>query len=183
MTDQEKIREAELLLKAHRNPEVVPHPRQRSVHQKRVEEFMTLAEQEVPLAPTIPDEKTRILRAKLILEEALETIHALGILVYVRSDPQGFAVQVCSEEIKFDPNRLKPDLEQIADGCADISVVTTGTLLACGIADEALQHEVDLNNLAKFSPGGYRRDDGKWVKPPDHPVPDIAGILKAQKLG
>ncbi|RME85522.1 MAG: hypothetical protein D6785_04320, partial [Planctomycetota bacterium] len=53
----------------------------KSPHQKRVEEFMRLAGQEIPEVPTLPDEKTRLLRSKLILEEALETIHALGFAV------------------------------------------------------------------------------------------------------
>lgn len=185
MTDQEKIREAGLLLKMHRTPEVVPHPRERSRHQKRVEEFMTLAEQEIPLAPTIPDAKTRILRAKLIFEEALETAVALGVLVCVDDDEDSCfdEIIISSELLKFSIGGSTPDLEQIADGCADLKVVTTGTLSACGIADEALQHAVDCSNLEKFGPGGHKREDGKWVKGPEWKAPDILGILKAQTLG
>jgi predicted HAD superfamily Cof-like phosphohydrolase len=40
-----------------------------------------------------------------------------------------------------------------------------------------MEQAVDQNNLAKFGPGGHRREDGKWVKPPDHKPPDIAGLL------
>jgi len=40
---------------------------------------MQQAGQETPSKPTIPDEATRLLRARLILEEALETISALGV--------------------------------------------------------------------------------------------------------
>jgi hypothetical protein len=55
--------------------------REKSAHQQRVEKFMALANQEVPSRPTMPDEKTRRFRAKIILEEALETIKGLGFSV------------------------------------------------------------------------------------------------------
>lgn len=53
----------------------------KSPHQQRVEEFMGKFGQEVPDKPTMPDEDTRLLRAKLIFEETLETIYALGFKV------------------------------------------------------------------------------------------------------
>lgn len=43
------------------------------------------------------------------------------------------------------------------------------------------QQLVDENNLAKFGPGGYRRDDGKWIKPPGHKPPAIAKALRWQQ--
>ena len=152
----------------------------RSPHQKRVDEFMKLAGQEVPEKPFIPDEEIRILRGKLIIEEALETLEALGLGLFVK-DPATETLTPVHEKIEIHPiPNATPSLEKIADGCADVIVVTTGTLSACGIDDEPLQEAVDRNNLAKFGPGGYRRDDGKWVKPPHHQPPDIEGILKSQ---
>jgi predicted HAD superfamily Cof-like phosphohydrolase len=161
---------------------IPPAPRQRSGHQQSVDLFMQLAEQEVPNAPKIPDEKTRILRAKLILEEALETIRlGLGVEV-VACGNNDMIVQVTEDNLRFCPSpEHMPNLEQIADGCADIKVVTTGTLSACGIADLLVQHAVDCNNLKKFSPGGKKREDGKWQKPPDHKPPDIQAVLDQQK--
>lgn len=127
-----------------------------------------------PSVPTMPDAKTRELRARLILEECMETIDALGCGIYLDK----------YQEIFFDQISIKaeypPNLVEIADGCADISVVTIGTLVACGIKDMELFKEVDENNLAKFGPGGHLREDGKWVKPPNHPKPDIARILREQ---
>lgn len=182
-TDSEKIQHAKVLLWQYRAPHRIPLARQRSEHQQRVDEFMRLADQEVPLAPVIPNEKTRILRAKLILEEALETIReGLGVDVLIDHGNSiktvGFG-NVIMENLDFNVVR-DADLEQIADGCADLMVVTTGTLSACGIADEALQHEIDCNNLQKFGPGGHKREDGKWVKPKDHPLPQTGKILKEQ---
>jgi len=126
--------------------------------------------QDTPEGAVVPDEKTRILRAKLILEEALETVAALGVTV------QSNGAEVTEEGLVYDaPN--EPDLQEVADGCADISVVTIGTLIAFGIDDDPLLEEVDASNLRKFGPGSYRRDDGKWMKPSDWTPPDIMGAI------
>lgn len=144
--------------------------RSQSTHQRRVEEFMKLVGQDLPAKPVIPSLEVRRLRATLILEEALETIKGLGFSVSQPHDCAPLKIQEDGE----------PDLIEIVDGCADISVVTIGTLSSCGVADAAVLAEVDINNIAKFGPGGYRREDGKWVKPPGHKPPDIAGILLGQ---
>ena len=54
-----------------------------TAHYNRIKAFMQKVGQETPEIATIPDEKTRILRAKLILEEALETVEALGVKVEI----------------------------------------------------------------------------------------------------
>lgn len=149
----------------------------RTKHQQRIEEMMTKAGQDRPPAPVIPNEDIRRLRAMLILEEALETCEALGFrLTYENSTPIIEAVK--SGTFVYAPT--EPNLEEIADGCADISVVTIGTLSACGIDDEPLLEEVDKNNLQKFGEGGYRNEHGKWCKPAGHKPPDIVKILKEQ---
>lgn len=145
--------------------------REKSIHQQRVERFMVLANQEIPTTPTIPDEKTRRFRAKIILEEALETVKGLGFQVHQNS---------VDGKIEVGAQIYEPDMVEIIDGCADVIVVTTGTLSACGVADHSIQAEVDAANLRKFGPGSYKREDGKWMKPPDFRPPDIARILKEQ---
>lgn len=134
-------------------------------HYDRVREFMRLAKQDTPDRIGLPDEATRLLRARLIYEESLETIHALGCCVH----PIG--------QVVIDP-RIYPDFIGIIDGCADVSVVTIGTLIACGVPDSALLQMVDVNNLAKFGEGHSFRPDGKLVKPSNHQPPDIVGLLK-----
>ncbi len=131
---------------------------------------MQKAGQQTPARVTTPDAATRVLRAKLIVEEALETVRALG----VRVEAGGAALEV--EELAFAAAGAV-DLEGVADGCADISVVTVGTLVAFGMDDELLLQEVDAANLRKFGPGARVREDGKWMKPPDWTPPDIAGVL------
>lgn len=161
--------------------------RGKTEHQVRVEKFMRLAEQAAPSMPTLPDYRTRELRAALILEEALETIKALGFEV-------GHTITQLDSSVAYDRGRPEwvplydpelresfiPDLVEIADGVADISVVSVGTLIACGLRDDPILRLVDENNLAKFGPGGKRRADGKWQKPPDHVPPDLHGEIQRQ---
>lgn len=156
-------------------------------HFNRIYEFMSFAGQALPPSPCIPDEQTRELRARLILEEALETIKGLGFSVAIKVDEDAWQDEVVNiddqsignGEIDFEPD-FYPDLVEIADGCADLSVVTIGTLIACGIEDGPLLEAVDNANLRKFGPGSYRRDDGKWIKPPDFVEADIEQVLNDQ---
>lgn len=153
----------------------------KSKHQKRVEEMMFKAGQELHSKPTLPRFKTMRLRASLILEEALETIEALGFGIYVKNYSTHSALEfkdITLKPITDKDNDEMSTLERIADGCADIIVVTTGCLSACGVADLPILEEVDKNNLKKFGPGGHIRPDGKWIKPLGHKPPNIRKILE-----
>ena len=150
-----------------------------SSHYDQVREFHEKAEQPIRTVPQLPPAGERFLRAKLILEECLETIEALGFDLWVGYGENVWQPKVGENTTMLVPN-AKESLVEIADGCADIAVVTSGTLIACGIKDIPLQEEVNLNNLAKFTDGGYRRDDGKWIKPPNHQPPDIEALLREQ---
>lgn len=145
----------------------------KSAHQRRIESFMRKAGQAVPESVTIPDGATRLLRAKLILEEAFETVKALGVHVYCDGDSD---VPLLFDDLGFEelPNC---DLKEVVDGCCDISVVTMGTLSAFGLPDDPFLIEVDLSNLRKFGEGSYRREDGKWMKPPNWRPPAIERVL------
>lgn len=142
-------------------------------HYQRVKEFMQKVGQDTPSRLTTPEEKTRILRAKLILEEALETVTAMGVEVRVGGEDGA----VIEEGVLNYAAPGDVDLVEVVDGCADISVVTTGTLIAFGVDDEPVLEEVDESNLRKFEPGSYRREDGKWMKPPGWTPPDIIGAI------
>ena len=149
-------------------------------HQARVEKFMQLAKQQLPKEPKLPDRDVRLLRAKLILEEALETVTALGFT----TDVAGFEIADkadFTEYIDFIENG-RESLEEIADGCCDISVVTMGTLSACGLKDQSLLEAVDENNLEKFGPGHKYNEYGKLIKPPGHKPPDIQKLIEEQML-
>ena len=150
----------------------------RSEHQQRVDEFMRKAGQDVPEAPFIPDENTRLLRAKLIFEECMETIQkGLGVSISGTFERSNFTLEADSSF----------NMRETVDGCCDIKVVTTGTLTACGISDLEPQRLVDESNLAKFGPGGYRAGpndpngpEGKWIKPKDWQPPDLMAEVRRQ---
>ncbi len=131
---------------------------------------------ELPNRPFMPDEETRRLRAKLLLEEALEQISGLGFDVY------GENGDYIGNGVEFVPNG-KENLAEIADGIADVSVINIGTAIACGLPDVPLLEAVDFNNMAKFGPGHSIRADGKLIKPPNHPKPDFAGIIRNLENG
>lgn len=151
---------------------------QKSDHQLRVEEFMLKAGQSIAAFPSLRTFEIRKFRAAMILEEALETIDGLGFDVVLTG---GHRIVSMDCALLSDTGHVPADLIKIADGCADLKVVTTGTLSALGISDLPLQEEVDQNNLLKFGPGGHRREsDGKWIKPPGHRPPDIERVLTDQ---
>lgn len=154
----------------------------RTPHQVRIAAFMKKAGQDLPTAPIVPNLEIRRLRASLIMEETMETIRALGLKVSITQKPAGHDAGTHIDNMddcdwSFSEWE-EPNLVEIADGCADISVVTIGTLSACGICDKQLLEMIDESNLAKFGPGGHRREDGKWIKPPDWVKPDIAGLIE-----
>lgn len=145
-------------------------------HAHRVLAFMLRAKQDCPTRPTVPDDRVRILRAKLVFEEAMELINeGLGVDVIETVDEKG------EKSHKFVIAR-PADIVQVADGYADLSVVNTGTAIAFGLEDKAILEIVDRNNLAKFGPGHSFREDGKLIKPPDHRKPDLATEIHLQTI-
>lgn len=150
-------------------------------HIEAVRKFMELAGQGLPEKPQPPDEDTRLLRAKLIFEEAMETIErGLGVSVRVQGHLTAPGINV---EFLLTQGR-EPNMEELIDGVNDILVVSTGTALAAGIDPEKHQEAVDEANLRKFSEGGYRSDgtdgnpEGKWIKPPGWTPPNHQELLE-----
>ena len=141
-----------------------------SDHQKRIIDFMRKAKQEIPNSPTLPEFVILRLRAKLIAEEAIELINALGFTLFCKG------VKVEFQNLKLH-HEFGPDILGIMDGCGDLSVVTIGTLASCGIPDIPVLELIDENNLAKFGPGHSIDPNGKLIKPPDHQPPDLDKLL------
>lgn len=174
---------------------------QQTAHYTRVKEFMIKADQSVPDGPVHMDWETRKLRAKLIFEECMETIKALGFTECCDGNFSDF----------FDHNPDNYNPIEILDGCADIKVVVTGTLVSMGVPDVHLQAMIDEANLAKFDgltvgdesplnppeklyrddmapkgmlsdphgqdiPGWYK-EDGKLIKSADWKAPDLSILI------
>ena len=139
----------------------------KSEHQKRVEQFMKLAHQTVPDKPTIPDSETCRLRAALVLEECLELVAALGCEILIEKT---FPLNKSNHSII---SVKEPDIIDVCDSVADVSVTNIGTLSSFGLPDEKLLEIVDENNLQKFGEGHSWNKFGKLIKPPNHPKPPI----------
>ena len=118
--------------------------------QAMVEAFHRAFDIVVNPVPTVVDGRTRELRIKLIQEEFDELKEALA------SD----------------------DLSSIAKEKADLLYVVYGTAVSYGIDMEPVFREVHRSNMSKV--GGYKRDDGKWVKPVTYSPALIEPILAEQ---
>jgi predicted HAD superfamily Cof-like phosphohydrolase len=129
--------------------------------------------QQLPSHYTMPPQETRELRAKLILEEALETIEGLGFSVHVEDGSHLYHLAMDTLHLRSDES---PNLEKIIDGCCDLHYVEVGTLCACGVPDIPHMAQVNCCNNAKFPkgkaimhatiPGKFGKPEG-W-QPPNH---------------
>ena len=119
--------------------------------QVMVEEFHRKFDILVHASPTIPNETTKELRVRLIQEEFDELKEALA----------------------------QDDLVALAKEMADLLYVVYGTAVSYGIDMEPVFQEVHRSNLSKI--GGFKRADGKWVKPPTYSPASLEPILDAQQ--
>lgn len=142
----------------------------------------------LPFPQVPPDERVR-LRARLVIEEAIEFVEAcFGIDPKKMSD--GATERQWDLEIELDniKGRLGVILEDLpvrlnlvaaADALADIAYVVEGSNLAFGIDGDAVLEEVHRTNMLKAT--GEVRADGKRLKPEGWTPPDVAGVLEKQK--
>lgn len=116
-----------------------------------VREFNATFGVHVNTKPTILSKEVKELRSKLIKEEYEELIK-------------------CIED---------DDVIGIADGCADLHYVVSGTSLAYGIPEDLVFREVHRSNMSKADPDGtvHKRSDGKVLKSVHYTPPDIAPII------
>jgi len=119
--------------------------------QAMVEAFHSKFEILAQTVPTDVNEDTKQLRVRLIQEEFDELKDAMA----------------------------SGNLAAVAKEMADLLYVTYGTAVSYGIDMEPVFQEVHRSNLSKV--GGYKRADGKWVKPPTYSPADIESILEAQR--
>jgi hypothetical protein len=112
----------------------------------------------------VPTSDERTLRARLIYEEAMETIEALGIEVWSSvNNAKINPLFINMGDVHYSP-------KEVLDGVADLAVVANGTLLCCGLYEvfpEALKR-IDENNWSKVKDGVIRNADGKYQKPPGY---------------
>lgn len=136
--------------------------------QTNVIEFMQKAGQEIPTAPAIPNDKVLKLRIALVAEELMELADSFGMPLEI--NPDG--------EVVIGDREKEADLVKAYDAILDLMVVVIGTGVSLGLDLEPGWSEVHLSNMAKFAEGGYRRADGKWMKPPGWQAPDLKAIIE-----
>ena len=121
--------------------------------QDMVAEFHRKFDIPVGEKPAIPPDTTRQLRVRLIQEEFAELQEAMAA----------------------------QDLPGVAKELADLLYVVYGTAVSYGVDMDPVFREVHRSNLSKV--GGYKREDGKWVKPPTYSPADVKSLLAVQLSG
>ncbi len=118
--------------------------------QAMVEEFHRKFSIVAQATPTDLNEETKRLRVRLIDEEF--------------------------DELK--ESMAGGDLAAVAKEMADLLYVVYGTAVSYGIDMDPVFREVHRSNMSKV--GGYKREDGKWVKPATYSPARIEPILEEQ---
>jgi predicted HAD superfamily Cof-like phosphohydrolase len=113
--------------------------------------LMKQFEQEVKDAPELPDAPTRLLRARLVFEEALEFVRACSCTV-AHAGSDGAQTAVIDEISVVADDDNKPDFTEYVDGCIDQLVVTYGALNAAGVKAQSAWDEVQRSNMSKAWP-------------------------------
>ena len=119
--------------------------------QEDIVTLMTQFEQEVKTAPELPNEATRLLRARLVFEEALEFVRSCGCNVAMPGLSGEQAAVIDNIHVVVDANGT-PDFTEYVDGCIDQLVVTYGALCAAGVNAHSAWDEVQRSNMSKAWP-------------------------------
>ncbi len=70
------------------------------------------------------------------------------------------------------------DIVAVADGAADLKYAVNYAANCFGIDLEPIETEVQRSNMSKK--GGYKREDGKWIKPDTYSPADLEPIIAKQ---
>lgn len=121
--------------------------------------------------------KREQLRASLILEEALETINALGFdVVSTDYDDAPPAEMQNLKLVQTGP----VDTIAVLDGLCDLTYVTMGCAVEMSEDIEPYFEEVHRSNMAKV--GGGVRADGKRMKPAGWTPPDLRRVYDEEQV-
>lgn len=118
-------------------------------------------------------EDERLLRAKLILEEAVETVGALGFPCRAKIGEDAV------EALAMYYTQGDLNVEEAIDGMCDLIYVAIGAGVQFGVDLDPHFDAVQTANLAKI--GGPVAPDGKRLKPEGWRPPNHGPILEAQR--
>jgi len=120
---------------------------------------MRLYGQAIPDVPTIPDEKTRMLRVNCLAEEVGELAMASGVSLHLTAHPN-FAKPVI--EVKIEPDAI-PQIDQIADALVDCQYFVDGTANTYGLDLMPFFDEVHRANMSKlWSADELKHTEAGW---------------------
>jgi predicted HAD superfamily Cof-like phosphohydrolase len=119
--------------------------------QQDIVTLMKQYNQQVKESPELPDPGTRLLRARLVFEEALEFVRGCGCTVTKTVAGEDQAAVIDEITVVLDPNGT-PDFVEYVDGCIDQLVVTYGALNAAGVKAQPAWDEVQRSNMSKAWP-------------------------------
>lgn len=111
------------------------------------------------------------LRARLMLEEAIEFANAVGYTPTVSEDGT----------ITLTQNGNEPDLVAAVDALCDELYVTYGAGVAFGIYLPMLFEEVHRSNMTKVAGEIVTREDGKIEKPDSYDPPHLDELIEQQR--
>ena len=146
--------------------------------QEDIKTLMKLYGQEIKSKPELPDRETRLLRARLIFEEALEFVVASGCTISPKFNISDNSMIAEYEVVEADED-TNLSLVEMVDAIGDILVVTYGAANACGVEVQPVWDEIQRSNLSKVWPDGtiHKREDGKVLKPDTYSAADISNVL------
>lgn len=155
-------------------------------NQKRVLEFHRAFDQPAPMKFTpMRDADLLQLRARLILEEALEFCAAADIVV---TSERGYGPikSIVDLDLRIaskndERGEWSPDDVEMIDALCDLHYVIDGAAVCMGVDLEPFNTEVHRSNMSKLGADGrpVLREGGKVMKGPSYTPPNIAGMLAA----
>lgn len=125
----------------------------------------------------IPPVSERLLRGRLLLEEMLETLNAMGLTLVANNDAEVVDTHIINgvEYAEYETGVQSVELVHIegsvydpietADGLADIKVIANGTALCFGIPMKLVDNEVFASNMSKLDVNGepiVNQCPGQW---------------------
>jgi predicted HAD superfamily Cof-like phosphohydrolase len=80
------------------------------------------------------------------------------------------------EKEELEEALYEENIEKAVDAIGDLLYVVFGTAVEMGIDIDPIFKEVHRSNMTKK--GGYKREDGKWMKPKDYSPTNFKGKIK-----
>ncbi len=134
--------------------------------------FAEVSNQEIGTSPRLPTREQLQVLMRVAMEEALEMLEAAGADPDYLPDAR-YDIDMAIAGI----DRERAELVELVDGAIDTMYTAEGVLVSAGVDSHPVWRIVSDNNLLKASGAMV---NGKRMKPPGHPKPDIAGELQLQ---